>query len=274
MIVAAGINPMMKQIRFGGGSSSQPVYTPGWQRTLKTQLAPSAYEAERLKFLTQKWDKLAQQLVIPDAVSKTAFQELLAGYAAPSPQVGLPRVYHSLDHLTDVLTLLDAYQQDATNPPLQNPGLVEAALWLHDVVDERQYPTGVDESAQAVADFLKQSTDPQIRSSQSVDTAVRLVMQTKYGAPPAGPMTLDEQVLTDIDLSILGQDAATYDAYTQQVHQEYAFVDLAVRKVGRAKVLEGILQRQPLYQTPWGQRHFEANAQANLKRELVILKTP
>ncbi len=77
----------------------------------------------------------------------------------------------------------------------------------------------------------------------------------------------------EADLSILGSDEKTYERYARAIRQEYAWLPEEVYRAGRAKVLEGFLRREHIYQT----RQFsvlETPARANLGRELQALKSP
>ena len=56
-------------------------------------------------------------------------------------------------------------------------------------------------------------------------------------------------VLVDIDLSILGTDAARLEEYEQQVREEYAWVPDFLFRRTRGKILQGFLARQGIYAT-------------------------
>ena len=51
----------------------------------------------------------------------------------------------------------------------------------------------------------------------------------------------------DIDLAILGQPQAVFDAYEKAVRAEYAFVSDEQFRVGRAAVLRSFLERPAIF---------------------------
>ena len=63
------------------------------------------------------------------------------------------------------------------------------------------------------------------------------------------PTSPDEAVLCDADLAVLAADPATYTAYATGVRAEYAHVDDAAWRAGRAAVLRAFLDRPVLFHT-------------------------
>ena len=55
------------------------------------------------------------------------------------------------------------------------------------------------------------------------------------------------------------------------VREEYAALDEAAWRAGRTAVMSGLLARDPLYGTPAARRRWEAQAKANIARELDSL---
>jgi predicted metal-dependent HD superfamily phosphohydrolase len=76
----------------------------------------------------------------------------------------------------------------------------------------------------------------------------------------------------DTDLSILGSEEKTYDKYARAIRQEYIWIPEELYRAARAKVLEGFLRRERIYQTAKF-AGLEAPAKANLSRELQTLKS-
>ena len=79
----------------------------------------------------------------------------------------------------------------------------------------------------------------------------------------------DGAVLLDADLAVLGSEPAAYQAYVTGVRAEYAHVDAAAWRTGRAAVLRDLLARRPLYATAPARARWEARAGANMAAELA-----
>lgn len=98
-------------------------------------------------------------------------------------------------------------------------------------------------------------------------TVHRLVTATAAHSPASA----DEAVLVDADLAILGSSPAEYDAYVHGVRREYAHVDDASWRTGRAAVLQRFLDAPHIFTTPTMREAREARARANLTAELAQL---
>jgi membrane glycosyltransferase len=81
----------------------------------------------------------------------------------------------------------------------------------------------------------------------------------------------DFAIVLDADLAILGADPAEYQAYVNGVRAEYAHVDAAGWRTGRAAVLRHFLGLTAIYRTPTMRVARERRAQANLTAELAAL---
>ena len=152
------------------------------------------------------------------AVPSALYNELMAAYAEPH------RHYHTAQHLEECFAHFDAIGSLAGHP-----AEVALALWFHDAIYDPKRQDNEEKSAGwARAAVLAAGAAP--------DAAARihaLVMATRHAAVPRGP---DEEVLVDIDLSILGAAPARFDEYERQVRAEYAWVPdfLFRRSAGRS----------------------------------------
>ena len=73
------------------------------------------------------------------------------------------------------------------------------------------------------------------------------------------------------DLSVLGQDPATYAAYQAAIRLEFGWVDDAAYRSGRRRVLERFVGRPAIYCTPVLNAALEAKARENLWHEIATL---
>lgn len=158
------------------------------------------------------------------------------------------RRVHSLAHLLDHSRSL---------------AVVELAALYHDAVYD---PRRTDNEASS-ADLARSVASQLGWSAASCDDVHRLVRAT------AGhlPTSVDEAVLVDADLAVLGGDPPSYTAYVNGVRAEYAHVDDAGWRTGRAAVLRGFLHTERLFHTDEMRNAFEARARANMTAELAGL---
>jgi len=197
----------------------------------------------------QRWGELWSRLGAPGS-GASIFARLTAAYAEPG------RAYHTAVHIRDCLAELDL-----TRDLAQYPDEVEAALWFHDAVYLPGALDNEDQSAELARTALSMGAVPR----EVTDRTAALVMATKHAGVPGPP---DEQLICDIDLSILGREPGIFDTFEQQIRREYAWVPEPTYRRERSAVLSGFLRRRSIYQTHQFRYRYEAVARANLKRLL------
>lgn len=173
---------------------------------------------------------------------------LMAAYAEPQ------RHYHTQQHLGECLSAFDAARALA-----EHPHEVELALWFHDAV----YDIKGHDNEQRSADWARTALVDAGVVADIADRVHALVMATQHTAVPSGR---DEQLLVDIDLSILGAERARFDEYEQQIRKEYAYVPGFLFRRKRREILKGFLDRPAIYSTPHFHAALEARARDNLRR--------
>ena len=181
--------------------------------------------------------------------------ELEAAYAQPH------RRYHTRTHIEQCLALLD-----------QVPDLMDSerqvltyAIWWHDAVYD---PTASDNEARSAELARRDLRDFEV-SLHARDEVARLVLLTA-GHTVEAEDRLGE-ILVSIDLAILGAAAPDYDAYVDQVRQEYAHVPDAAWRAGRARVMQHFLDAPVIYPDAGLRDRFEAQARTNIAREIASL---
>lgn len=169
------------------------------------------------------------------------YNELIAAYSERQ------RAYHTVQHLYECLSLMEAVQYE-----LNDPYAVALALWFHDVIYDPQAPDNELKSAELFEQLMAQ--DLQLDTMQKIK---RWILATQKHAPTD---ETDLQFLLDIDLAILAATPERFMQYEQQIQQEYAWVDPEVYSIKRKEVLMNFYQSEPLYQTAYFQENFELNA--------------
>ncbi|WP_081747693.1 hypothetical protein [Arthrobacter sp. Br18] len=98
----------------------------------------------------------------------------------------------------------------------------------------------------------------------------RLVLLTISHVPEVADRA--GELLCDADLAVLGSPRAEYARYVTAVREEYSQVPDADFAAGRAGVVRGLLEIEPLYRTRRGQELWLDSARRNLEDELAALE--
>jgi predicted metal-dependent HD superfamily phosphohydrolase len=183
---------------------------------------------------------------------------LAARYEEPQRQ------YHTLVHIEDCLLKLDAARHLLDADEADG---VELALAWHDAVYD---PGAADNEARSAALFRADAARHRLEP-RLVAAVERLILQTKTHLARNRP---DEQVMIDIDLSILGAAPDVFAAYDRSIRREHAHVPEAEWRQRRAAVLRGFLLRERLFATRFFRERYEATARENLTRALAALEAP
>jgi predicted metal-dependent HD superfamily phosphohydrolase len=179
--------------------------------------------------------------------------ELRRRYAAPD------RHYHGQPHIDACLRLFDEVRSQ-----FADPDAAELAFWFHDAIYDAKASDNEEQSADLAAAMLSACGV----SPKHIDVIRELILATKHNATPTDA---DARLLVDIDLSILGTDAATFDAYERAIRQEYAHVPDDAFRAGRAAVLRKFLARDRIYATETFASRYETHARENIARSLAAL---
>ncbi len=172
------------------------------------------------------------------------------------------RKYHSLQHLSECITWFQVVSQLA-----QHPAEVEAALWFHDAIYELKQHDNEERSASWARTVLLEAGAP----TASACRVENLILATKHTALPVLP---DEQLLVDIDLSILGTSELRFAEYQCQIREEYSFVPEAVFREKRRYILRSFIDRERIYRTDYFHDALEERARANLLRAISEIEHP
>jgi len=169
------------------------------------------------------------------------------------------RAYHDAEHVAECLAWLDRVRELA-----ERPAELEVALFFHDAIYE---PLACDNEARS-AEKLRQLAREAKVPAKAVECIVGLIESTATHDARSG----DAALLSDVDLAILGASPARYARYEREVRREYAAIDEASYRMGRARVLRGFLERIEIYRTPRLAARLEAQARDNLSSALWALE--
>jgi predicted metal-dependent HD superfamily phosphohydrolase len=191
-------------------------------------------------------------------VASRSSADLLRRYAEPH------RRYHTTDHVNAVIRD-GSWLAAEIGLSADERALLMLAACAHDVVYEAQ--PGEDERASAIwarDELVAAGLHPAL--GHRVEQLVLLTI----GHVNEGDDVVAAALL-DADLAILAADLRVYDDYTVAVRQEYAAVSDDDWRVGRARVLSALLNKDPLFLTVPARERWEASAKSNLRRELMSL---
>jgi predicted metal-dependent HD superfamily phosphohydrolase len=169
------------------------------------------------------------------------------------------RRYHTLRHVEACLEVFGRHRAEA-----ERSAEVMAAILFHDAVYD---PSRVDNerlSAELARDVL-------VRSRAAPEATERIAAMILATARHPRDATGDVALLLDVDLSIFGEDAVTFDAYDHAIREEYGFVPADAYGPARRDVLAGFLERRQIYLTDGLRFERESAARANLQRALAAL---
>jgi predicted metal-dependent HD superfamily phosphohydrolase len=185
---------------------------------------------------------------------REAFAALAAAYAEKH------RHYHSGKHIEHCLRELDTALSIA-----HDAAEVELALWYHDAVYDPYSSNNEERSADWACALLSRHHVNAAR----VGRVRELILATRHAAPASTP---DAQLVVDVDLSILGAEAADYAVFEADVRKEYRWVPAIVFRRKRAEILESFLQRPRIYSTEPFHARYEVRARDNLTAAIGSLR--
>jgi predicted metal-dependent HD superfamily phosphohydrolase len=167
------------------------------------------------------------------------------------------RDYHNLDHIAHCFTEVDCYQLLDTN--------IELALFYHDCI----YVASERNNEKNSADWAEYDLKILGIHQDDIEEIKRLILVTKHDIYPNE--RIDDQIIVDIDMSILGQSPGVYTKYRIAVREEYGHVTDYWYATGRTKFLKGLLDRPRIYQTDFFRDRYEVTARDNISNELKVL---
>lgn len=192
--------------------------------------------------------EICRRIGVPDDIANSVFSELVHYYAEDH------RKYHNLSHIDRMLGWLDATGQCMIP--------VELAIWFHDAIYN---PLGKDNEKLSAGYFTEQ-LGPYI-SDQLANDVERLILATDASRLRTG--NDDENLIIDIDLSILGASPEDYTAYRKSIRSEYSAVPETKFIAGRRSILNRFLSER-IYTTASFEK-LERQARLNIQHELELL---
>lgn len=207
------------------------------------------------------WLELCRHYTSDLALVESLYAELHKKYT------GKGRHYHSLHHIAALLQL--SRQYDAY---LQDKDLVNFSIFYHDIIYNVLRKDNEPRSAVRAVKRLVALNVPTGRR-EAVSLFIRA---TQTHAIPdiirdKAHITSDLSFFLDFDMAILAAPWDQYELYTRQVRKEYRVYPDILYKPGRKAFLEKALQTGQVFLTSLFREQYEAQARANMERELQSL---
>lgn len=184
------------------------------------------------------------------------FSSLVKAYSEPW------RKYHDLSHIEDCLHEFDGIMHIAYEPIA-----MELAIWYHDYIYIPKADNNELKSLEHFQHLAKRLRLP----SYITQYAPGLFMATRHTGLETKQ---DEQIICDVDLSILGQADERFDEYERQIREEYKWVSDVEFKLGRTQILKKFLDMKSIYYTAFFRNKYECQARKNLARSIEKLSHP
>ena len=186
---------------------------------------------------------------------------LLRGWSEPQ------RLYHTTEHLTEVLAALDELQE-AGAVDADEALVARTVGWYHDLAYDPRAAAGSNEhrSATLARDHLHRLGV----GDTMVDAVEAGVLMTLDHQGGEGGAALD--AVHDADLWILSAPPQRYATYRTQVREEYAHVPDESFRAGRLGIMAPFAERDRLYRTDHAHTRWSGRARTNLRHEIEDLR--
>ncbi|HLG27438.1 MAG TPA: hypothetical protein VI423_06595 [Paenisporosarcina sp.] len=205
------------------------------------------------------WNDFAINLGASTEKIETIWDWIESAYSEPH------RHYHTLDHIDWCLHEFDWCRRGFSK---ESSDVVEFAIWFHDIVYDTMASDNKEQSAKLARNALGVLGvgDQLFRAKLT-----RLINCTKHIVSEIS-IVEEEDVLLDIDLSILGSDPEVFDQYEKNIRKEYEWVPYEMYCAGRVEILQSFLVRPKIFRSPMFQ-FVEEQARENIARSVKICST-
>ncbi|MBI4918525.1 hypothetical protein HY837_01235 [archaeon] len=189
------------------------------------------------------------------------------------------RAYHNLQHIVqgwdefnEIKKLKIAEFKEVMEPP--KILRVKFSWGNHDLIyytghlDKNGNPVLVKDNEEKSALYSYQMAKELELSDEFAQESHDEVMVTKHDR---APITLEQKLIADTDLSILGKPEQIFWLYDGGIRQEYYWVPEDLYKSARAGVLQSFLNKPFIYNTEYFKNKYEGQARRNIEKALFNL---
>ncbi|MDB5191939.1 MAG: hypothetical protein JWQ96_1502 [Segetibacter sp.] len=203
-----------------------------------------------------KWDQLTSYSK-KDELKNSFWQEIAESYTADD------RHYHNMDHLVRLFKLLEEHL-----PEIQQPAIVAFSIIYHDLVFNTSKSDNEEQSAAKAKEQLQLIN---LRSDLISHVESFILATRDHKVSDDFQLKNDLSYFLDFDLAILGAPWEEYDAYRQNIRQEFLQYRGPVYKAGRIEALKKLMIKPSLFHTDIFKNTYEQQARENMEHELSLL---
>lgn len=212
---------------------------------------------DRTLYLKKTFDDIVKNLGFDREKSVEVFNKIIDAYDNPV------RGYHDDKHIFSMLKNLDEFILN--NPDsIQNPNEFKFAILMHDYVNGT--PNEINESIAAAEEFIKQIT-PNYNSNY----IKKVILATDYSHNISNS-SMDEMLIQDLDLAILGSNPVDYKRYAKLIRQQYSNIPDDIFNNARKRILQSFLNKENIYNIDYFKTKYEVQARMNISNELETFK--
>lgn len=217
--------------------------------SVHNEMMKKKYYMEKPLYLYKEFQKLGNHFGVNESEVDIHFNKLVKHYSQD-------RHYHNLTHIAYTLNQINNYKKSGRDVP--NIEALKIAVFFHDIINDGKEDDEA-KSAKMATDFMHNA------DKKNKDIVYNCIMTTKHNNKNSQKMILEEEIIADADLAILG-DYNNFGIFSQSVRKEYArFANKDYAK-GRTAVLNKFSNSEKIYQTEYFSR-FETKAKDNIKKE-------
>ena len=204
--------------------------------------------------MQNRWLSLMERLSLPENIG--TFNKLIEQYSESH------RAYHNIQHIEACLKHLSEFKKRNNNFLSEREFiLLEVAIWFHDAIYKPFSSKNEKESADFCESFLCKNTVNELET-QFVYQLIMITMHNQETQTPA------EELMMDLDLSILGSSEGVYEEYEINIRKEYRWVPKSLFNNKRAQILNYFIGQKNIFKTKHFNELFEDRARRNLSRAL------
>lgn len=228
----------------------------GWHWNIKKFISNAVYDALIRKYLTTCIEKYTG-LHLEEDKREQFIDSVLKQYEN--------RPYHNIDHIIHCFQELEWFISNTDRKEQINIEDVGLAIIAHDIIyGAKQKELDEELSATWIEDYLK-------TINQERKAVIDIVLSTAHLSGKYKVDTPEKELMTSIDLAILGQRDEIYKRYSDSVRKEYSFVNDKDYLHGRKKAIDFLMGNKLFLNQNFDK--YEDKAKSNMAKEKTNLSS-